>query len=355
MTKTLTGFHQPPKQANDTGIHYGYVAFQDINLQGSVGLEYKVQPDTSPYYQKLPCRELIPFTNISVAEINEEIVRSKDYRRPNQPPIKWVNKTAGECVREMVGAYENWVFVELTDLNGLDYDSEAFPVFQTIQPFAYSLKSLLDELEWGATERIAQDAPYEVTYGGETILLNPLPPHLKDIALKTRDKMILSARKATEMGDEIVAKTTQQMTQFFATGNGKRMSDPLDRIIFEEFEKDIPRLMDQNAANPTQATEGILTRLADLIAGKPAQTDASATLDKELAEIRDLKARLEAALAEASAPKATTPIADAPSVTIGDTVVVDGQEATVTGKPFGKITVTFADGSAKTVKKDELE
>lgn len=324
---------QTPKLANDTAIHYGYVAFKDINLGGPMGLEHHVQPDQSPYYRELPCRELLPFTNILYTAIDEQAAASTSYVR-QAAPIYTEQKTARECVEEMAASYEPWGFEVLAELTGYDED-EAFHIFQTIQPFTYRLKDLLREVEYAAVDRIDAVMPYVVAYENESFTLEPLPPHLKAVARAVQQRIIRSVEVATNMGLDMKDKTTQSMTQYFATGSGKRRPDPLDQYLFNEFGEEPPTLL--NAKEPESGT-GVLEKLADLLGGKKDDK-----VEKELAEIRALKEQLQEKIA---APKA---------VTIGQQVTVGGQEAVVTAKPFGKIKVTFNDGSVKTVEKSEIE
>lgn len=324
---------QAPRMASDTAIHYGYVAFKDIHLGGAIGLEHHVQPQESPYYRELPCRELIPFTNIVYMEIDEEAAAAVSYLRGGSPIIP-NQKTARECAYEMLQSYETWGFEVLSDLTGYDED-EAFHVFQTIQPFTYRLKDLLQELEYNAVERIENTEAYTVEYEGESYQLNPLPKELKEVALRVLPKMIRSADVAVTLGEDTKEKTTQAMTQYFATGTGKRRPDPLDHYVFQELGEELPKLVDNKNKNNDG---GILGQLVELLGGKK-----NDSIEKELAELRELKEKLASSL---PSPK---------TVTIGQTVSVNGQEAVVTSKPFGKIKVTFTDGSTQTVEKTEIE
>jgi len=319
--------------ASATAIHYGYVAFKDISLAGAMGLEYKVQPEYSPYYQQLPCRELLPFTNIVYTAIDEEAAAAVSYLRGGAP-VYTDQKNARTCIEEIVSAYEPWGFEMLNEMIGLDED-EAFHIFQTIQPFTYRLKDLLMEVEYNATDRIEETKPYTVAYEGESFTMQPLPSNLKELAKSVQRRIIRSANVALDLGQDTKEKTTQAMTQYFATGTGKRRADPHDNYIFNEFGEAPPKLVDNKQP---EGETGVLQKLAELLGGK--KDDA---VERELAELRELKEKLAAAL---PSPK---------TVTIGQTVSVNGQEAVVTSKPFGKIKVTFTDGSTQTVEKTEIE
>lgn len=344
VTREIPKIQQQPKQASETAIHYGYIAFKDVNLQGPLGLEYTVQPPDSPYRQLLPCRELLPFTNITFAEIDEMMAATTAFTgRPL--PIVQKQKTARECVEELTAAYEEWGFVPLNALTGYVED-EAFHIFQTIQPFTYKLVDILDQVEYGSEDRINETQPYRVEYQGQSFTLQPLPAELKDVARKVREMMLRSIEVAVAKGEDTRERTVQSMTQYFSTGSGKRRADPLDQYIFDQFNQEIPRLVggkDESADN----TSGVLNKLAEVIMGKQKNEE----LEQELAEVRKLKAELQSVIAPAE-PVTIEPTPK--TVSVGDKVVVGGMEATVTAKPFGKVKVQFEDGSSRTVPKDEI-
>lgn len=337
QVKEIPKIQQQPRLASDTAIHYGYVAFKDIELGGAMGLEHHVQPEHSPYYRTIPCRELVPFTNIVFAAFDDKAAASPSYVR-GATPVYAKQKTAKQCANEMRSSYEPWGFEVLDELTGFSED-EAFHIFQTIQPFGYRLKDLLQEVEYGATLRIRETAPYTVKYGDSTMELQPLPAHLKPVAEAVQQRIVRSAEVAVDFGLDTKEQTTQAMTQYFATGAGKRRADPLDQYVFEEFGEELPALL--SPKQPDSGT-GVLEKLADLLGGK--KDDA---VEKELAALR---ATVEELKQDKVTEEPTTK-----AVTIGQSVVVGGQEATVTGKPFGKIKVTFTDGSSRTVDKAEIE
>jgi hypothetical protein len=342
--KGIPKIQQKPRAANDTAIHYGYLAFKDINLSGPLGLEHHVQPEGSPYYRALPCRELVPFTNVLFAEIDEKAAATTSYS-PRTLPIVQRQKNAKECVEEIVASYEEWGFVHLAPLVGFS-EEDAFLVFQTIQPFTYKLGDLLDQVEYGATDRINETAPHTAVYNGQSFTLQPLPADLKDVARQVQQIIIKSVEVAVAKGEDQRERTVQSMTQYFSTGQGKRRADPLDQYIFDQFNEPLPRLV--GGKEEKDSGVGIIEKLADAIMGKQKQEE----VDRELAELRALKDQLQAATAPA---EPVTIEQTAKTVAIGDVVVVGGQEATVTAKPFGKVKVQFSDGSARTVAKDEIE
>lgn len=340
--KEIPKIQQQPRAASETAIHYGYVAFKDIDLSGPLSIEHQVQPSTSPYYRLLPCRELIPFTNIIIAEIDEKAAATTSYANRGLPIVQR-QKNAKECIDEMVISYETWGFVQIDPLTGYSED-EAFHVFQTVQPFTYKLADLLDQLEYGATDRINEVAPYAVNYNNQSFTLQPLPAELKEVARQVQAILVRSAEVAISMGADTREKTVQAMTQYFSTGTGKRRADPLDQYIFDQFNEEPPKLL-SNKEGGKDNSAGVLEKLAEVILGKQKNEE----LEKELAEVKELKEQLKAVVAQPATIEATPK-----TVSVGDKVVVGGQEAVVTAKPFGKVKVQFTDGSSRTVAKDEI-
>lgn len=230
-----------PARANETVMHYGYVAFQDIELTGAGGQERYVQPADSPYYRKLPARRLIPFTNVTEPKIDESKARTK---LPNKSvvPVSLHNKTARACAEEMRDAYQAWGFTVLDGLTGFD-NQTAFRIFQTIHPFDYLLIDMVNELEYNAIERIEKDEDYTVEYAGASIDLEPLTPTEKEIAKKVLGQMQTAARIAFDLAEDRREATTQSLTSFFAGQGGKRRPDPLDRYIFAQLKAKMPELV----------------------------------------------------------------------------------------------------------------
>jgi hypothetical protein len=247
MIKAIPKIQRNPRTVSQNAMHYGYVAYHDIALGNQ-----RVQPEGSPYYHVLPCRELIPFTNIEVSEIDEKQVQNG--KRPKgQPPIKMVQKTAFECATEVESSYADWNFQILDALTGLSED-DAFRVFQTVQPFPYKLKDL--QIEIGqADNRIDQDEPYTVTYEGNTVTLNPLSEDEKERARAIQQQVAASANQAVELGTDKWQKTITSMTRAFAGGDGKVTPDPLDKYLANEFGTKPPQLVDVQQDEAKKQTE----------------------------------------------------------------------------------------------------
>lgn len=372
VTPLSTNTHQAPRHAASTAAHYGYCAYQKIWLVGETGREHWVQPADTPYQTQLPARQLIPFTNLEYPVIDEIRARKEkpQFNPAFDPPVVFDSKTAGEAAFEIEDAFgDTFGFRVLKPLTGMN-EEDAFHIFQTIQPFTYKLKDLLQQIEFDAIDRIDCDAPYTVTYAGLTSDLQPLPAHLKPIAEQVRLLMATAASIATTRALTTKEKTTQQLTAFYATGQGpKQTPDPNDRWAFAEFDEDIPRLVDNRPAQASSGSDELLARLVNALEGRQqatptapepvaAETTSTSEIDPRDIEIEMLKQQIAAQNAQLQAKSRTrTPkpkTTDTNSVSVGDKVSVAGEEGTVVRMPAGKIIVRFADGSEKFVTQDEL-
>jgi hypothetical protein len=233
MIKAVPKIQRDPRTVSDNARHYGYVAYQDIRLSR----EQIVQPDNSPYYHVIPCRELIPFTNIEVGEMDE-----KKYAAKINPPVTKRPKSALECAREMENAYADWNFTVLRPLTGFTED-DAFRIFQVVQPFAYKLKDA--QIYVGAAEeRIERDESYTVSYEGETVELHPLTDEEREVAREVQRLVLASINLAFDRATEKTQKTVTSMTRAFAGGEGKVTPDPLDRKLAPDLGIKLPQLID---------------------------------------------------------------------------------------------------------------
>ena len=248
MINAVPKIQRDPRTVSQNAMHYGYVAYQDIQLGGK-----RVQPADSPYYHILPCRELLPFTNIEIGEIDERQVQNG--KRPRGvPPVKITQKTAYECALEMEISYAEWAFQILHPLTGLDEDA-AFRIFQVVQPFRYKLKDIQAELG-GAEDRIDRDEPYTVSYDGDTIALEPLSEDEKVVARKIAEQIGAAANHAFDLGVKRQQETLTSMTKAFAGGDGKVTPDPLDRKLAKDFGTKLPQLVnvqEQEAAKQSES------------------------------------------------------------------------------------------------------
>ena len=254
LTKQVPNIERQPRTASDTASHYGYCAYKDIELAGSLGLEHKVQPPESPYYRTIPARQVIPFTNIEVAEIDEKLASAPGgAKMMGKPilPIKKVGKSARECADELRTEYADWGYTVLTPLTGYSVD-DAFRIFQVIQPFTYKLKDLGSEISFGAVNRIESDTTIVAVYEGEKVELEPLPADLKEVAEEVRAILEASVSIAENKAGEIAEKTRLSMTSRFAGGPGKTRPDPHDKYVFSELGMELPTLISSEKADPTK-------------------------------------------------------------------------------------------------------
>lgn len=244
MIKAVPKIDRNPRTIQQNATHYGYVAYHDIAL----GSTHKVQPDNSPYYHVLPCRELIPFTNIEVGEVD-----MKRYGN-EQDPIVRRQKTAYECAQEMEISYADWAFQVLHPLTG--YSSEdAFRIFQVVQPFHYKLKDIQFEVGTQAEERIENGGT--ATYEGETVELPTLSEAEKEVAREVQRQLMVSIDIAVDTGLDKQHKTLASMTERLAGGTGKSTPDPLDKYLANEFGTDLPKLLatEKNKVQEQQAVK----------------------------------------------------------------------------------------------------
>ena len=265
LTKQAPSIERQPRTAHDTSTHYGYCAYNDINLAGSLGIEHYIQPAESPYYRKLDARQLIPFTNIDVSEIDEKLASAPGgAKMAGKPilPIKRVQKTARECAEELQFEYADWGYIVLTPLTGYSVE-EAFAVFQVIQPFTYRLKDLGSEVSFGALNRIEATEPFTVVYGDEKVTLDPLPEHLKEVAEQVRVLIEQSVSVAENKAGEIAEKTRLSMTSRFAGGPGKSRPDPNDKYVFSELGMELPTLISSEKADPLKQVADALTKTSE--------------------------------------------------------------------------------------------
>lgn len=267
-----------PENHSDSAIRYGYVAYHDIIL----GSDFKVQPSESPYYQKIPCRELIPFTTITVGEIDVKRYGMSELQGGDS--IVQRVKTAKECATEIEQAYQAWNFVVLSPLTGMEDTEKAFRIFQTVQPFAYRLGDIESGLD-DAEARIESPVRYQVSYQGESIELDPLSDDERGIARDVLQLVRASASYGVKLANEKADKTMLSMTSRLSGGEGKTSPDPLDKYIAKELGLEYPKIISNQPVAPMQPMTQTVV-----------QTDSPESLELKRREL-ELRER-EAALAE---------------------------------------------------------
>lgn len=299
-----------PISIDEAAIHYGYCAFKEIGVH-----DRRVQPAESPYYKELPCRELIPFTNIQEAlpitenndperqrHLTSGPIRTGIGKNGEDPTVYFKEKSARACIYDVAWSYEEWGF-KVLPLTGLDEDT-AFHIFQTIQPFTYKLKDLEAALDEAET-RINATTEYDVTYGDITETLQPLPQSLKETAFNTLEVMRSSVSLALEKSNEIVAKTNERMESYFAGQGGKSKADPLDRYVFDQMERSVPtRLTVDEQNKPGQDQAAAILKLAETIANQSVKPAPSEDVDAILQRLAEKEAMLDELLTKATKKKA---------------------------------------------------
>lgn len=292
MLNQVPVIHEQPSVVNDNATHYGYCAFADISIS-----DRQVQPSTSPYYHKLPARQLLPFVRIDakdyIGEVTQEIDAQTKTPDGRDLTVKTYSKTARECIDDVATSYAGWGFTALPELTGMN-EQDAFWVVQTIQPFPYKLKDIEAGIAAGY-DRIERTENYTVGYEGEVLELNPLPDHLRVIARRVAARIEGAAKIAYNYALEIKNDTQQKMETFFAGGDGKRVADPRDRYVFSELGVEIPTLINREETK-AQGKDDSFAALAEAL--KSISSPAQPT-----EEIEKLKAELAAEVAEARAIK----------------------------------------------------
>jgi len=291
---------QPTVRANETATHYGYVVFSDVDL-GAVPRIF-VQPPTSPYFTKQPARALIPFVNISLPVSNPAADVNPITLQPTAAPTLMKERTAANCAFTMQHEFGDWGYRVLTPLTGLS-EADADQVFRTIQPFKYSLKDAETEL-MNAPARIMQQGEYQVTYKGHTLTMRPLPAHLIEVAMETYPIMVAAARTAVDLAEQVISNTIQSLTNFYAGQGGKRVADPLDQRLFNEFEREIPQLVtsQDQQSSLKELVAGFTTAVEKISPQQPSGTDIgqliAALEEKHSLELEALKAEFSEQLLE---------------------------------------------------------
>lgn len=291
-----------PESVSDSAIRYGYVAYHDIAL----GNDHQVQPDTSPYHKLIPCRELIPFQDMPVTEIDtKKYGEGGTFNRQNVSPVSQRMKSAKDCAQEIEQSYEMWAFTVLRPINGFDTD-RAFRIFQTVQPFPYLLKDIEAALD-DAESRIESEVPYQVAYQGEVVDLRPLDEADKAVAKEVLILVKRSASAAVQIATDKMEMTIESMNSRFSGGEGKRVPDPLDKYHAQQLGRSLPTLITANEQQAYQQPAALQQAPAGLspeeIALKQRELDQK---DRELA-LEEKKLELEMAKLNPPPPMATAP------------------------------------------------
>lgn len=272
-----------------TETRYGWCPYGDINLFGPSGSPtLYVQPHEidsgfgnvpNPFHRLLPKNQLIPFPTFNVIEQTP----SPDLK-DNQGRAVLVTATrtmtALDAAVWVLRGYSSWGFTILNSLQGLE-QGVAMRIFQVVQPFQYPLSQIVNELTFGALDRI--DSNIVLTWADQPgYEVQPLvDDDERAIARKLAEEMAAGAQIAYDLATDTLNETEASMTQRFAGGQGKSGGDPLDRRLAEELDRELPKMV--GTSNKQQEIE---TKL-DFLVGREASR-----ADKE--KITELQAELDA-------------------------------------------------------------
>ena len=240
--------------ARPTQTRYGWCAYGEINLCGPDGtINLYVQPHeievdgvnvANPYHRVMPKGQLIPFPTFNAIEQ----MPSHDLKNSEGRAIMITSArtmTALDAAVSVLRRYSVWGFTILESLQGVDQDT-AFRIFQVVQPLDYPMGELLNELTFGAQERI--DATEPITFSNvPNYTVEPLQNDSeRAIATKLAAEMEAGATIAYNLAEETLNDTATSMTTRFAGGQGKTGADQLDRRLMAELGRKLPTLANDN-------------------------------------------------------------------------------------------------------------
>lgn len=331
-----------------TEMRYGWCPYGDINLIGPDGtINLHVQPTeidqgggTVPndYHRMLPKGQLIPFPTFNARELMPSADQTDSQGRAVlETGFRTI--TALDAAVGVLNRYAGWGFTILDSLQGLDQDT-AFRIFLVVQPLGYPLGSLVNELSFGARDRI--DATEPLTFPDfPDYEVEPLRSELeRDIALKLAEEMEAGAQTAFDFATETLDATETSMTTRFAGGQGKTGPDALDRRLSTELGRELPKLIGKDA--PTSNTAALEEKVDLLVDHAQSQ------------KLKDENAELKAKLAAMESPQTDGKTADPIAVNTVVRVVGSVREGTVTAKPGGRYRVDFGD-AVETLTRDQIE
>lgn len=247
-----------------TEIRYGWCPYGDINLTNADGtINLYVQPHeisdgaanvANPYHRTLPKGQLIPFPTFNALEqMPSPNLTDKNGRAVLVDGVRTI--TALDAAVSVLSRYSSWGFSILNSLQGIDQDT-AFRIFQVVHPLEYPMGQLVNEMSFGARERI--DATEPITFAGIAgYSVEPLRSELeRTIAERLAAEMETGAQIAFDLATETLNTTETDMTTRFAGGHGKTGPDPLDRRLSQELGRDLPKLVGKTDAQADIQTIG---------------------------------------------------------------------------------------------------
>lgn len=272
------------KIAQLSATHYGWCAYDNIDLMGPTGLERRVIYDANGDFGTMLRRgQLVVFQNVDIRMLDE-----RDNNIPNGRPPQLVDvvKYAATCAGEIQDAYSDWGAVIFMQLIGMT-PSAAFDIFKTIQPKPFKLAYLEDELIYEAPKRILKDIKSEAR---------------QIIAETTRKEMLIGARLSIMKAELKVDLLQTDIAAFPGTKVGKSRGDRGDLHAFDQLELEPPAPISRQGAARGGDLNDIRELLARMAERDLARGTTSAKEDLQLSEALDTAqmAQLKQAL-EASA------------------------------------------------------
>jgi hypothetical protein len=226
--------------------HFGWCPYDDIVLMGPMGLEKHVAYDHNGEFATVLKRsQLLVFQNVDIRKLSD-----RDNNIPNGPPPQMIDvvKYAATCAGEIQDGYGEWGFMLLMSLVGME-PSEAFGIFKVIQPAAFKLSTLEDELIYEAPKRI--EAAREAN------------PNFRDAdAELTRREMLLGARRAIIKAENLVGELNKDMAAFVGTKQGKSMAFPGDLHALDQLDLQPPARIQPRADADLGDIRELLVRMA---------------------------------------------------------------------------------------------
>lgn len=207
-----------------SATHYGWVPYDYIELMGPMGLERRVAYKANgEFATRLLRSQLLVFTNVEIRELSQ-----KDNNIPNgpKPVLEDVQKYAGTCASELEDAYGEWGFMMLSPLTGLTVP-DAFRIFAVVQPLAFDLADLEDELGEKAITRIAEALAADETFPDAT-------------AEEARRIMVIGARRAVTYASNVVEALKTEMADRQGGGHGRSYASPGDAHAFRQLHQPVP-------------------------------------------------------------------------------------------------------------------
>lgn len=312
-----------------TETRYGWCPYGDINLTNSDGtINMYVQPHEisdgeqnvpNPYHRVLPKGQMIPFPTFNVIEqMPSPDLTDGDGRAVLITGTRAM--TAHDAAVSVLQRYSGWGFTIFNSLQGLDQDT-AFRIFQVVQPLDYPMSQLINELSFGARERI--DATEALTFDGiKDYVVQPLTDREiragqdgkmqteRQVALQLADEMETGAQIAFDLATETLNNTETSMTTRFAGGQGKTGPDALDRRLSSELDRDLPKMVG-NGKNDQQSSLAEMKSQMDFLVGR----EASRADKERIAELEAKIAAMEAGGIDVNTMKEPVPPVETSSET----------------------------------------